>query len=103
VVTAGASYAAQRITVSLDVFLGEWFLDKRIGIAYFRDLLVHSPNSDTVRRHSRDTILLTDGYRRGAHAHVVKMDTGQRSRIGRFRRLRTTTATTYSRRLAVTI
>jgi hypothetical protein len=60
VVTAGASYAAQRITVSLDVFLGEWFLDKRIGIAYFRDLLIHSPNSDTVRSTFREAIMLTE-------------------------------------------
>jgi hypothetical protein len=61
VVTDGADYAKQRITVSLDVFLGEWFLDKRIGIAYFRDLLVHSPNSDTVRTTFREAIMNTPG------------------------------------------
>lgn len=59
--TEGSDYARQRITVSLDVFLGEWFLDKRIGIAYFRDLLVHSPNSDTVRTTFREAILNTPG------------------------------------------
>jgi hypothetical protein len=58
-VTTGAGYAAQRIGVSLDVFLGEWFLDQRIGIAYFRDLLIHSPNSDTVRTTFREAIMQT--------------------------------------------
>lgn len=60
-VVDGVNYAKQRITVSLDVFLGEWFLDKRIGIAYFRDLLVHSPNSDTVRTTFREAIMNTPG------------------------------------------
>lgn len=60
-VRTGADYATQRVTVSLDVFLGEWFLDKRIGIAYFRDLLVHSPNSDTVRTTFREAIMNTPG------------------------------------------
>ena len=58
-VREGAAYATQRITVDLNVFLGEWFLDKRLGLPYFRDLLIHSPNSDTVRTVFREGIMQT--------------------------------------------
>lgn len=60
-VRTGAAYATQRVAVDLDVFLGEWFLDKKIGLPYFRDLLVHSPNSDTVRTTFREGIMKTEG------------------------------------------
>lgn len=60
-VVSGAACARQHIQVSLDIFLGEWFLDLRIGISYFRDVLIHSPNSDTVRSVFRTGILKTDG------------------------------------------
>lgn len=59
--TDGADYARQRITISLDVFLGEWFLDLRIGLPYFRSILVHSPNSDTVRTVIKAAIMNTPG------------------------------------------
>jgi hypothetical protein len=57
----GAACARQHIQVALDIFLGEWFLDLRIGISYFRDILIHSPNSDTVRSVLRTGIMKTDG------------------------------------------
>lgn len=60
VIDAG-EFAAQRIRTTLNVFLGEWFLDLKIGIPYFRDLLIHSPNSDTVITTFRTAIMNTPG------------------------------------------
>lgn len=60
-VIKGADCAKQRIKIALDIFLGEWFLDLRVGIPYFRDILVHSPNSETVRSVIRKGIMNTPG------------------------------------------
>jgi hypothetical protein len=54
-------YAKQRVSVSLDFFLGEWFLDTKQGMPYFRDVLVKNPNSDTVRSVFKRRILQTPG------------------------------------------
>ena len=57
----GAEYATQRVRVSLDFFLGEWFLDTREGMPYFRDVLVKNPNQDTVKSVFRRGIMRTPG------------------------------------------
>lgn len=57
----GGTYAKQRVSVSLDFFLGEWFLDLKQGMPYFRDVLIKNPNSDTVRSVFRRRILQTPG------------------------------------------
>ncbi len=57
----GAGFAVQRVTVTLDVFLGEYFLDQRIGIPYFRDVLIHKPNAATVQGVFEKAILNTPG------------------------------------------
>ncbi len=58
---SGPEYATQRITVTLDFFLAEWFLDTRQGVPYFRDVLIKNPNSETVRSVFRRAILKTPG------------------------------------------
>lgn len=57
----GSDYARQRVEVSLDFCLGEWFLDTRQGIPYFRDVLIKRPNDETVRSVLRRAILNTPG------------------------------------------
>lgn len=57
----GAEYARQRIECDLSLFLGEWFLDKREGIPYFRDVLIKNPNPAVVRSIFRSTILKVPG------------------------------------------
>lgn len=57
----GAACAVQHTKIALDIFLGEWFLDLRVGISYFRDVLVHSPNADIVRSVFRQGVLKTPG------------------------------------------
>lgn len=60
-IISDAAYARQRVEVSLDFLLGEWFLDTRQGVPYFRDVLVRRPNDETVRSVLRRTILNTPG------------------------------------------
>lgn len=62
----GAAYARQRVEVSLDFCLGEWFLDTRQGLPYFRDVLIRKPNDETVRSVMRRAIMNTPG--------IVKVD-----------------------------
>lgn len=73
----GAACAAQRISISLDIFLGEWFLDLRIGIAYFRDILIHSPNAEVVRSVFKKGVLQTPGIVACTSPDVV-LDTTKR-------------------------
>jgi hypothetical protein len=55
------AYAEQRIAVTLDFFLGEFFLNKREGLPYFRDVMIKNPNSETVRSMFRRGIMQTPG------------------------------------------
>jgi hypothetical protein len=57
----GAAQARQRIAISLDIFLGEWFLDIRIGVPYHRDILIKNPNPEVVRSVFRKALLLVPG------------------------------------------
>jgi hypothetical protein len=57
----GPEYAEQRISVTCDFFLGEFFLNTKEGIPYFRDILIKNPNPDTVRSVFRRAILQTPG------------------------------------------
>jgi hypothetical protein len=60
-VVDGPEYAEQRIAVTCDFFLGEFFLNVREGIPYFRDILIKNPNPDTVRSVFRRAIMQTPG------------------------------------------
>lgn len=70
-------YARQRVSVSLDFFLGEWFLDTKQGMPYFRDVLTKDPNSDTVRSVFQRRILQTPGIV-GVNKLEVKLDGSSR-------------------------
>lgn len=45
----GSRLVRQNILARLRFFLGEWFLDIREGVPYFRDILVKSPDRSVVR------------------------------------------------------
>jgi len=46
----------QRLRTKLQHFLGEWFLDTTLGIAYFRDVLVRNPDMAVVKSTYQDAI-----------------------------------------------
>lgn len=47
----------QRLTVKLQLFLGEWFLNARLGFPYYRDVLVKNPDFRLIRGLIRDSVL----------------------------------------------
>ncbi|MFO7180967.1 MAG: hypothetical protein DIU78_019860 [Pseudomonadota bacterium] len=51
----------QRIIARFNFFLGEWFLDLRLGIPYYRDVFVARPNLAVIRSLFRRVILGTPG------------------------------------------
>lgn len=57
----GADAIAQHMRIRLRTFLGEWFLDERQGIPFFRDVFTKSPNLSLVESELRQTIERTPG------------------------------------------
>jgi hypothetical protein len=57
ILVSGAEYVKQKIASRLRFFLGEWFLDQRLGIPYFRDVLGPNPQIEVVRSIFRQVIL----------------------------------------------
>lgn len=55
---------AQHVTINLQMFLGEWFLDTRVGVPYYQELLGQKPRLAAVRELFRDAILATAGMER---------------------------------------
>ena len=49
--------AAIKLKHRFQLFLGEWFLDTRIGVPYFETVFVKSPNIELIRRMVRRIIL----------------------------------------------
>ncbi len=45
----GSELVRQNIAARFRFFLGEWFLDTREGVPYYRDILVKSPDPAVVR------------------------------------------------------
>ncbi len=42
-------YMRQKIASRFKFFTGEWFLDQREGVPYYRDVFVKNPNLDLIR------------------------------------------------------
>ena len=61
VVIEGIQQVRQRIASRLKLFVGEWFLDLREGVPYYRDVLVKNPNLPLVRSLFRRVISRTPG------------------------------------------
>lgn len=54
---SGPEYVKQKIASRLRFFLGEWFLDQRLGVPYFRDVLGQNPQIEVIRSILRQVIL----------------------------------------------
>jgi hypothetical protein len=60
----GAEAIAQRLRVRFRFFLGEWFLDRRLGVPYFRDVLKKNPDEILIASILRTVLLSTPGIAR---------------------------------------
>ena len=59
VLLTGIDAVAQNLRERFQFFLGEWFLDTREGVPYYRDVLIKNPDIGVVRSIFRRIILDT--------------------------------------------
>lgn len=57
----GEEAIEQQLKLRLRFFLGEHFLDRRLGIPYYRDILIKNPNLQLVRSLFKEAIETTPG------------------------------------------
>jgi hypothetical protein len=60
----GAPAIVQRIRVRFQWWLGEWFLDRREGVPYRRDILIKNPDPILVSGIFRKVLMQTPGVQR---------------------------------------
>lgn len=58
---SGSEMVRQTILSRFRYFLGEWFLDLREGVPYYRDVLVKNPDIEVVRSVFRRVLVSTPG------------------------------------------
>ncbi len=63
VVITGLDEIAQKIAISLQLVLGEWFLNLNEGIPYFERIFIKNPNPGTITSIFRRAILAVPGVR----------------------------------------
>lgn len=60
-IVRGELAVMQRIRIRFRFFLGEWFLDTRLGVPYYRDILIKNPDSILISFIFRQVLLSTPG------------------------------------------
>lgn len=75
---AGPVAIRQKLSARFKFFLGEWFLDLRQGVPYYRDVFTKDPNLDVIRSLFRKLILGTPGVLSLA-SFVINYDQASRS------------------------
>lgn len=66
----GIDWVRQRLVTRFRMFQGEWFLDTRQGVPYFRSVLVKNPDLGVIRSIFRRIILTTPGVISITHFEV---------------------------------
>ena len=61
VIARGIRYVRQKLSARFKFFLGEWFLDLREGVPYYRDVFTWNPNLRVIRSLFRRIVLTTPG------------------------------------------
>jgi hypothetical protein len=51
----------QAVTIALEFFLGEWFLDESVGVPWFQEIFIKNPQSAAIQAIIRTAILAVDG------------------------------------------
>jgi len=59
--TQGADAIVQHLKQRLKTFLGEWFLDNRVGIPYFQQILIKNPDPLVLDTIFKSVVLNTPG------------------------------------------
>lgn len=57
----GVDAIGQQVAIRLQFFLGEWFLDERIGLPYFEEIIGQKLRKNIVDEIFKDTILTVPG------------------------------------------
>jgi hypothetical protein len=57
----GVDAIGQEVSIRLQFFLGEWFLDARVGLPYYEKILGQKPRISVVTSIFRESILSTPG------------------------------------------
>ncbi len=73
-VTDPAAAGAQKLRNQFKIFLGEWFLDSRIGMPYFQEVFVKNPNMAILTQLFRSVIASTAGVVRVISCNVTFND-----------------------------
>lgn len=81
--TSGTEAVAQRIRMRLGMWRGEWFLDRRLGVPYFQEVLTRIRDVGRLRSIFRDAILGTEGVASVPRLEL-DLDAGQRHLTVRF-------------------
>lgn len=61
ILSSSVGVIAQRIKNRFNFFLGEWFLDRSLGVPYFQDILTKRPNIPVIRQIFRQVVITTPG------------------------------------------
>jgi hypothetical protein len=61
IIVDGIDAIRQHLKIRLQFFRGEWFLDTRLGIPYFEEVLRKAPDLNVVQSLLRETITTTPG------------------------------------------
>ena len=72
-----AEQVTQTLQIQLKTLQGEWFLDERVGIPYFTQILGQKPHKLTLLGIFRDAILKVDGV---AKINQINVDYEHQSR-----------------------
>ena len=57
----GTAAIEQQVRLRCRFFLAEWWLDERLGVPYFRDILIKNPNIELVDSLFRNAVRTTPG------------------------------------------
>lgn len=74
----GTKFTRQKLAARFQFFKGEWFLDQRQGLPYFRDVFVKNPNLDLIRSLFQKVIVDTPGIASVSNLQLV-FDPGART------------------------
>ena len=61
IIIDGIDAIRQNLRIRLQLFRGDWFLDTRLGIPYFEEVLRKAPDLNVVQSLLRDAIRTTEG------------------------------------------